>query len=266
MTREDIYNLPKCAGIYCIKNTINGKCYIGQAIKLQKRLKAHWSAITNPRYAHIVLYKAINKYGIDKFELKVVEIIRDSLDWRTKGKLDQLEKKYIQEYDSYNNGYNSTLGGDAGVLGLKQSEETKQHLREIKLAQLKEEEKDQTKWVKAFNIKTKEEVIAPRTSELSKLIEVSPNVISKCINKHQLFGSKVWIFSRYLEDYPKYPEFESDEYLEVIDIQFKTLSNKADILEYIKENPKTTYGQISQEFSLSKKTFYNYRNELGIKI
>ena len=115
MKREDIYKLPKNAGIYCIKNTINGKCYIGQAIKIQKRLKAHFNSWNLPRYEHIVLYKAFKKYGIENFEVTILASFKDSLGWKTKVELDKLEKRYIEEYDSYNNGYNSTLGGDGGV-------------------------------------------------------------------------------------------------------------------------------------------------------
>lgn len=39
MTYRDID--PKLAGIYIIKNNLNGKCYIGQSIKIRSRIKDH---------------------------------------------------------------------------------------------------------------------------------------------------------------------------------------------------------------------------------
>lgn len=265
MTREEIYNIPKCAGIYCIKNKVNGKCYIGQAIKLQKRLKAHWNNWGKPMYEHIVLYKAIKKYGIENFEIIVLKTIQDALGWRTKLTLDELEKKYIEEYDSFNNGYNSTLGGgDGGVLGYKHTDETKEHLKEIRAKQEEERNKNQENWVKALNLENNIIVIKESVKLLAEELKLSPYSIRKCLNKKQLFINKVWIVSKYLEDFPEVPEYGSDDYEDLVKGQFKTLSNKEEILEYIQENPKCTYGEIAQNYTLSKKTFYNYRNELGI--
>ena len=265
MTLEEIYNVPKCAGIYCIKNTVNGKCYIGQAIKLQKRLKAHWNSWQNPIYDHIALYRAFKKYGIESFELTILQSFHDALGWRTKVKLDELEKKYIQEYDSFNNGYNSTLGGDSRVLGYTHTEETKEHLKEVRFLQEEEKSKDPSNWVKAKNVETNIVIIAHSNKELSNRTKVSEYSIRKCLNKNQTLANKVWVFAKYDEDFPEIPEFGTWEFDELRNTQFKSLSNKEEILEYIKANPLCSYGEISQNYQLCKKTFYNYKNELGIK-
>lgn len=113
------------SGIYYFKNKINNKYYIGQAIDLNKRLRAHFSHMKTGRYEHIALYKAIQKYGIDNFDLEVLEYI-DNTKEGFKILLDEKEKYYIQKFNSYGpTGYNQTLGGDAGVLGLKLTEEQK---------------------------------------------------------------------------------------------------------------------------------------------
>jgi group I intron endonuclease len=265
MTREEIYNLPKGAGIYCIKNSITGKCYIGQSIKLQKRLKKHWNSWNNPMYSHIVLYKAIKKYGIENFEVTILESFHDSLCPGIRSKLDELEKKYIQEYDSFNNGYNSTLGGDGGVLGYTHTEETKNYLRELRVAQEEEKSKDPSNWVKAKNLETNIVVIAHNRKELSELTGIKDFSIKKCLIKKQLLANKVWILANYEEEFPEVPEYGTMEFEELRTHQFKALSNKDEILEYIKENPFCSYGEISQNYKLCKKTFYNYKNELGIK-
>lgn len=113
------------SGIYYFKNKLNNKYYIGQAVDLNKRLRAHFSHMKTGRYEHIALYKAIQKYGIDNFDLEVLEYI-DNTKEGFKILLDEKEKYYIQKFNSYGpTGYNQTLGGDAGVLGLKLTEEQK---------------------------------------------------------------------------------------------------------------------------------------------
>ena len=51
------------------------------------------------------IHKAIHKYGIENFEFSIVEECDKSL-------LDDRECYWIRFYDSYNNGYNATIGGN----------------------------------------------------------------------------------------------------------------------------------------------------------
>lgn len=67
--------------------------------------------------------KAIKKYGWDNFNHKVLfsiecETLEELVFW-----LDQWEIYYIEKYNSFHNGYNSTTGGKNGYIA---SEETKQ--------------------------------------------------------------------------------------------------------------------------------------------
>lgn len=88
-------------GIYKITNLINGKCYIGQSINILQRWKQHR---TNYQTREEALYLAMRKYGINNFAFEVIEECREE-------ELDSKEKYYIHYYDSYNNGYNLTHGG-----------------------------------------------------------------------------------------------------------------------------------------------------------
>lgn len=91
--------------IYKITNTINSKVYIGQTIKTaEKRFQQHRNNYTKSYFSQIVLYKAFKKYGIENFSFEIIEEIPNE-------ELDLREKYWIEQYDSYNNGYNSTLGG-----------------------------------------------------------------------------------------------------------------------------------------------------------
>lgn len=94
-------------GIYCFKNKINGKCYIGQSINLAKRYNDHKANHLNPNYCNYnsKFYRALRKYGFDNFEYSILLECEQS-------ELNEKEKAYIEMYDSYKNGYNSTLGGE----------------------------------------------------------------------------------------------------------------------------------------------------------
>lgn len=96
--------------IYKITNTLNNKIYIGQTIKsVEKRFQQHKNNSNKPYFSQIVLYKAFNKYGIENFICEEIEQVENNL-------LDEREKYWIEYYDSFFNGYNSTLGGRATQL------------------------------------------------------------------------------------------------------------------------------------------------------
>ena len=91
--------------IYKIENKINGQIYIGQTVKsVEKRFQQHKNNSNKSYFSQIVLYKAFNKYGIENFKCSEIEEVPNEL-------LDEREKYWIEYYDSYFNGYNSTLGG-----------------------------------------------------------------------------------------------------------------------------------------------------------
>lgn len=109
-------------GIYYIKNLINEKYYIGQAQDIFKRWRDEKRDLNKEQDAwNKHLQRAWKKYGENNFEFSVIEIC--SIDM-----LDEREIYWISYFDSYNNGYNQTLGGD-GCRGHKCSEETRSKIR-----------------------------------------------------------------------------------------------------------------------------------------
>ena len=96
--------------IYKIENKLNGKKYIGQTIKpLEKRFSQHQHNYNKPYFSQLSLYQAFNKYGIESFSFEEIEEVPNEL-------LDEREKYWINDYNSYYDGYNSTLGGRATPL------------------------------------------------------------------------------------------------------------------------------------------------------
>ena len=98
------------AYIYCIKNSINDKVYIGKTTHtVNQRFQQHISNAHNynDRY-NSKLYRAIIKYGKEYFYPIVLEECDDKI-------VDEREQYYIQLYDSVkNSGKVSTYSGAHG--------------------------------------------------------------------------------------------------------------------------------------------------------
>jgi group I intron endonuclease len=108
--------------IYKIINKENGLIYIGCTINsLEKRFYEHLYRCFKTDYKS-KLYNSMKKYGQENFTIELIEECDLSVIYET-------EKKYIEQYDSYNNGLNSTLGGE-GCLGYIHSPEIRQKISE----------------------------------------------------------------------------------------------------------------------------------------
>lgn len=96
--------------IYKITNKINQKAYIGKTIySIEKRWKEHQRDCFKRDREQRPLYNAINKYGIENFTIELIEEV-DIKD------LSAREVYWIGFYNTYNNGYNATLGGDGKII------------------------------------------------------------------------------------------------------------------------------------------------------
>ena len=102
--------------VYKCQNRINGKIYIGIDMNWPTRKYAHKSKAKNN--TGFSLHKAIRKYGWDNFEW---QIIYQTIDYKH---LKEVESIFIKEYDSFNSGYNQTVGGE-GSPGKLQSVKNK---------------------------------------------------------------------------------------------------------------------------------------------
>lgn len=92
----------KVSGVYCIKNIINNKVYIGSSKNIRKRLLEHLrSAQHDSKYSKLV--KAFKKYGTSSF---IVTVLWSDTSSPIKKILLEQEQKYIIEYNSVKMGYN----------------------------------------------------------------------------------------------------------------------------------------------------------------
>jgi len=107
--------------IYKVTNRIDDKCYIGQTVKtLKQRKSAHKTRMKKSNRKHY-FYNALRKHGWDNFKWEVL------CECKSKKEMDEMEFHYIKQYDSYNNGYNMTWGGEGNV-GWIPSEKTKKKI------------------------------------------------------------------------------------------------------------------------------------------
>ena len=102
----------------------SGKYYIGQTIDEKNRRSLFLSQY---KYGGPKIENARKKYGPENFEYTVLMKITGDDPEEVKQYLNNLEIGFIRMYDSYNTGYNSTIGG-GGLPGHKHSEETKQKI------------------------------------------------------------------------------------------------------------------------------------------
>ncbi len=97
--------LPRESGIYKITNLINGHAYIGQSKNIYIRQNQHHRyEYKNESRQNFKLYQAFKKYGLDNFEIEVIELCPVE-------QLNEREIYWISYQDTFKHGYNMTEGG-----------------------------------------------------------------------------------------------------------------------------------------------------------
>lgn len=96
--------------IYCISNDINNNKYVGKTIRsIKERFQEHCRDFRKYECEKRPLYSAMKKYGTEHFFVEQLEEVEIS-------KLEEREQYWINKLDTYNNGYNATIGGDGKIL------------------------------------------------------------------------------------------------------------------------------------------------------
>lgn len=96
--------------IYKITNDINNKVYIGKTLlTIEERFKQHIKDSTRNCEEKRPLYNAMNKYGIEHFNIELIGEYPDE-------ELSSMEIYWIAYYKGYEDGYNATIGGEGKQL------------------------------------------------------------------------------------------------------------------------------------------------------
>ena len=169
----------RISGIYCIKNLVDEKVYIGQSVNLHKRLDDHKSDLKHNRHHNTYLQHAYNKYGAENFDFNIIH--ECSIE-----ELDLLEIYYICEvYHSQDRdcGYNRESGGN---FKKTVSEETKLKISKAgkkRFENPEEIEKNRKRILKRFENPSEHE----RMSKIQKKRFENPEEIEKSSKARQKF-------------------------------------------------------------------------------
>ena len=93
--------------IYAIINQVNGKRYVGQSRQGLARRKGEHIHRFNLGERDHKLYQSMRKHGIANFKFEILcHALRPDY-------LNELEKLFIERFNSFRRGYNMTCGGDS---------------------------------------------------------------------------------------------------------------------------------------------------------
>ena len=152
--------------IYIIRNCVNDKVYIGETTMGYKARFAQHCKQSTRTQRHYKLYEAMNKYGVDKF---YVELLEDNVPIN---KMYEKEIFYIKKYNSFYNGYNSTKGGDGRLINTTSSIEYI----------INEYQKGKT------------------TGDIAKIFNVNPVTVERTLKRHNIplrkDGSKIDLINK----------------------------------------------------------------------
>jgi len=152
--------------IYVIRNTLNGKRYVGQTENLKNRWKRHKSdaRMKNPP---LIVSRALKKYQIINFSFTPIET------WQTQKEVDIAEEFWIGLLDTRNpiKGYNIRTGGNKSPM----TEETKRKLSKARkgkhFSPATEFKAGHIPWLKGTNIRTSSSFDAGSKHKMAKLTE-----------------------------------------------------------------------------------------------
>jgi len=200
--------------VYKITNTVNNKCYIGYT---KKSVTGRWNQHLHrsSKNLNVKFDNALRKYDISDWKVEVLEENLSVEESKIK------ERFYINLFDSYNFGYNSTLGGD-GNNGIIMSEESnkkrsqalqgkpknydrmhgKQHSEETKLKMSKSHKGMKKPWISWTKDRIVKSALTRRSltyeqyqelqnltqkkytqSEISKILGISIDIVKKWRNR-----------------------------------------------------------------------------------
>lgn len=109
------------SGIYKIINKKTGKCYVGSACNLKKRLRNHRSSLERNIHHSKKLQRSWNIHGETAFDFLALEQVEN------KEHLIIREQHWINWFDSYDNGYNATPTAGSR-LGSKATDESRKKM------------------------------------------------------------------------------------------------------------------------------------------
>lgn len=171
----------------------SGKCYIGSALDLNKRLKNYFNISYLNREITVgrsLIYRALLKYGYNSFKLEILEYCeKDILLCRKQYYLHRINPEY------------NILKTAGSVLGLKHTNKAIEAIRKSKLGITLSEERRLTAAISSATalpvlvteIKTNDNKAFTSIRAAANYIGIHHSYIAKCIKSKGLYISKMYI-------------------------------------------------------------------------
>ena len=188
--------------IYCYTNKINGHKYVGQTNNLQRRIREHKSCAFNPNASSYndLIHQKIRQYGIDNFEITVLEKIYTE-DISIINEKEQYWVDKLISFRGFGQGYNSDKGGG--------NRSYNSILTPEQIQNLKQDIKNGIAYI-----------------DLQSKYNISTSFISSINNGIYFFDKK--------EEYPLYKYYKSNEdYDDLIDLLLNSTYSLARIAELL---------------------------------
>lgn len=94
--------------VYKATSKTTKKSYVGITECFSNRIYRHKQSLMPYMNIDTVFVRAMKKYGFEDFEWKILKVCK------TREELAEQEKYFIHKYNTFENGYNMTTGGDGG--------------------------------------------------------------------------------------------------------------------------------------------------------
>lgn len=101
----------KQAGVFQVKNTVNGKILLGSSLNLDGPLNSHKFMLTIGSHRNKALQKEWNEYGEDKFVFEILEVVKpkDDPNFNMNDELTLLEQIWLEKLQPFGEkGYNTS--------------------------------------------------------------------------------------------------------------------------------------------------------------
>lgn len=191
-----IHNKRQC-GIYCIRNIVNGKIYIGSSKCAYERWHFHKKQLRNNRHDNVHLQSSWNQYGEENFEAFLIEKCN-------KTDLIKQEQLYLDNTLCLNNkhGYNINDKADRVTLTVEMRRK------------MSHKGAEHPNYGKHLSIETKAKIGAAQTGTKNHNFgKITPKNVRQKISKsesgdnHYKYDSKIYMFS-----HPKHGIEKSTKY------------------------------------------------------
>jgi hypothetical protein len=100
----------KAAGVFQVKNTVNGKVLLGSSLNLEGVFNSHRFKLSIGRHPNVDLQKDWNAYGPDRFVFEILEVVKEKDDpnFDPDDELTLLEQIWLEKLQPFSErGYNA---------------------------------------------------------------------------------------------------------------------------------------------------------------